>query len=235
MDNAKGFLEVGLNERDEIVVNHPDLKPDAFGVGHIVFSPEQARYLATLLNKNAMMAESNARLKQEAAQREAAEAIPVDRSARVLTNSLPESAMPDYRETDSTGMQKAYVVLSEEERAKGFVRPLRRTYRHIGRSVCGEIQASGKLGGIVRVCTESLEHGGDHWNQFQELAQPDAARASTEHLIGGCNSTTTMGISIAETYARDPGFYGGTFCATCRTHFPLVEFVWEGTTEQVGS
>jgi hypothetical protein len=44
-----GFLEVGTNGRGEIVVNHPDLKPDADGVGHIVFSPDQALNLAKLL------------------------------------------------------------------------------------------------------------------------------------------------------------------------------------------
>jgi hypothetical protein len=30
-----------------------------------------------------------------------------------------------------TGMQKDYLVLSEEERAKGFVRPVRTQYRHL--------------------------------------------------------------------------------------------------------
>ena len=30
-------------------------------------------------------------------------------------------------------MQKAYVVLTEAERAKGFVRPVRRTYVHVGK------------------------------------------------------------------------------------------------------
>ena len=73
-------------------------------------------------------------------------------------------------------MQKAYVVLSEAERAKGFVRPFRDAYRHLK---CGKI--------------------------------------------------TTMGRAIAETYARDPEFYSGTFCTTCRAHFPVGEdgeFTW---------
>jgi hypothetical protein len=42
-------LEVGTNGRGEVLVNHPNLEPDADGVGHIVFSPNQARNLATLL------------------------------------------------------------------------------------------------------------------------------------------------------------------------------------------
>lgn len=106
---------------------------------------------------------------------------PVDRSKRTLTDGSPET--PDHREIDpATGMQKGYIVLSEEERHKGFVRPVRRIYVH-----------------------------------------------------NACGSETIMGISLAETYARDPGFYSGTFCASCRAHYPLDQFVWQGTTERVGS
>lgn len=98
-----------------------------------------------------------------------------------LTDGSPVT--PDHREINpETGMQKGYVVLSEEERAKGFIRPLRHSYVHL---TCGE--------------------------------------------------TTTMGNAIAETYARDPYFYSGTFCAHCREHFPLEEFRWEGTNEEAGS
>jgi hypothetical protein len=40
--------------------------------------------------------------------------------------------------------------------------------------------------------------------------------------------------AIAETFARDPKFYGATFCATCREHFAVCEFSWlDGT--KVGS
>lgn len=109
------------------------------------------------------------------------EVPPVDRSARVLSDGSPET--PDHREINpATGQQKGYIVLTAEERTKGFVRPVRRTYKH---KVCG--------------------------------------------------TTTTMAQSIAETYARDPEFYSGTFCCYCRSHFPLNEFVWDGTNEQVGS
>ena len=93
---------------------------------------------------------------------------------------------PDHRELDpKTGQQRAYVVLSEEERAKGFVRPVRRSYVHL---LCG--------------------------------------------------SVTTMGQSIAETYARDPFFYSGTFCVACAAHFPVGEdgqFVWDGDGQKVGT
>lgn len=99
----------------------------------------------------------------------------------VLTDG--SAVTPDHREIDpATGQQRGYVVLSAEERAKGFVRPLRLSYVH-----------------------------------------------------RKCGVVTRMAQSIAETYARDPSFYSGTFCVGCRTHRPLHEFRWDGTDEQVGS
>lgn len=68
------------------------------------------------------------------------------------------------------GQHEAYWILSEEERAKGFVRPVRRSYVHL------------KCGGV-----------------------------------------TSMGQAIAETYARDPSYYGATFCCQCGTHFGLLD------------
>ena len=56
-DKVTGVLEVGTNGNGEVVINHPDLKPDKKGVGHIVFSPRQARNLARLLLKQADIAE----------------------------------------------------------------------------------------------------------------------------------------------------------------------------------
>jgi hypothetical protein len=76
-----------------------------------------------------------------------------------------------------TGMQNKYVVLSDEERAKGFIRPVRRTYVH-----------------------------------------------------ERCGVATTMGQAIAETYARQPTYYGGTYCVGCQSHFDVGEhgeFVWD--------
>ena len=83
---------------------------------------------------------------------------------------------PGHREIQPSGQQKDYVVLSEAERGRGFVRPYRDAYRHLK-----------------------------------------------------CGAITTMGRALAETYARDPDFYSGTFCATCRSHFPVGEdgeFTW---------
>lgn len=93
---------------------------------------------------------------------------------------------PGLSEIDpETNMQAKYLVLSDEERTRGFVRPVRREYLH---EICGTV--------------------------------------------------TTMGQAIAETYARDPLFYGATYCAFCREHRPVGpngEFVWDHTEEKVGT
>jgi hypothetical protein len=178
-DKIEGFLVVGTNEKGEVVVNHPDLKPDENGVGHIVFSVNQAEHFAHLLLSKAREAEREhrSRLWQE----QVKNAPPVDRTQRQLSGGKPET--DDHREINpDTGQQKGYIVLTPQERAKGFVRRVRRTYKH-----------------------------------------------------SKCGSTTTCSQDIAETYARDPSFYGGTFCCTCRAHFPLTEFHWIDDGEQVGT
>lgn len=53
---VQGTLEIGTTGEGEVIVTHPDIDPDEEGVGHIVFSPEQARNLARLLLKNAARA-----------------------------------------------------------------------------------------------------------------------------------------------------------------------------------
>ena len=57
MDIIEGYLEVGHNEKGEVIINHPRMKLDANGVGHIVFSPAQARNLAESLLQHAFDAE----------------------------------------------------------------------------------------------------------------------------------------------------------------------------------
>lgn len=69
-----------------------------------------------------------------------------------------------------------YLVLSADERKKGFVRPYREAYYHLG-----------------------------------------------------CGGVTYMGPLIAATYARDPHFYGATYCCKCRMHKAVGgsgEFAW---------
>lgn len=79
----------------------------------------------------------------------------------------------------------AYLVLSEAERAKGFVRPVRKSYKHVTGRACGTV--------------------------------------------------TTMSDELAETYARDPWFYGATYCTGCHMHLPVSEFMWDDDATVVGS
>lgn len=87
-------------------------------------------------------------------------------------------------DNEPAGQNRKYLVLSEQERKDGFVRPLRETYVH-----------------------------------------------------ETCGSRTTMALAIAQTYAKNPSFYGATYCVGCRMHRPVGvngEFVWlDG--EKVGS
>lgn len=75
------------------------------------------------------------------------------------------------------------------------------------------------------------------YEEYPESESPMRGRYWTKAQIeSGCGTVTTMGQSIAETYARDPKFYGGTFCCGCGKHFPVEEFVWtDGSGERVGS
>lgn len=90
-----------------------------------------------------------------------------------LTRGIDENPVPQA---------EVYLVLSEEERTKGFVRPVRDTYLH---SVCG--------------------------------------------------TETTMGTVLSETYARDPKFYGATYCCHCKKHLDVNEFTWVKDGQIVGS
>ncbi len=63
-EKIEGYLEVGSNGEGEVVINHGDLTPDENGVGHIVFSPTQARNLARILSKMALRADLETRAKR---------------------------------------------------------------------------------------------------------------------------------------------------------------------------
>jgi hypothetical protein len=62
--------------------------------------------------------------------------IPVERSAQILTDGSPVPEDRSHVKLRADGQQEGYVVLSPEERAKGFVRPYRDAYRHLK---CGKI------------------------------------------------------------------------------------------------
>lgn len=92
-----------------------------------------------------------------------------------LTTDPNDPRLTGFATPDKPGPQaEVYLVLSEEERAKGFVRPVRTSYVH-----------------------------------------------------DRCRTATTMGRALAETYARDPKFYGSTYCVACRAHHPVSEFKWD--------
>lgn len=58
-----------------------------------------------------------------------------------LTDGSPVPPDRSHTEIDrATGMQKGYIVLSPEERAKGFVKPVRRSYTH---DKCGTLTTMG--------------------------------------------------------------------------------------------
>lgn len=50
-----------------------------------------------------------------------------------------------------------------------------------------------------------------------------------------CGALTQMGNALSETYARQPDFYGSTFCVGCKNHFPVAEFMWDGSDDRVGA
>ena len=79
----------------------------------------------------------------------------------------------------------------------------------------------------------------DHWVLSEEERQKGFIRPVREvYLHEKCNTTTKMPYACAETYARQPNFYGSTFCCHCCDYFPVGingEFVWQNTKEKVGT
>lgn len=108
-------------------------------------------------------------------------------------------------DTDEVPQAEVYLVLSDEERAKGFVRPVRTAYVH------------------------------RFWKDWRDEPLPDVITPENRGELGGCGALTTMGLAIAETYARDPKFYGGTYCTGCSKHLPIEEFRWDADGTVVGS
>jgi hypothetical protein len=62
-----------------------------------------------------------------------------------------------------------------------------------------------------------------------EFVRPVRTSYIHDPRYGGCGAVTTMNVTIAETYARQPNFYGATYCVGCMKHRPVGvdgEFVW---------
>lgn len=141
-------------------------------------------------------------------------------------NPCLQVKMPD-------GQQACYLVLSDEEKAKGFVRPVRRTYKHIGPE---------KPKYPLRTLTDEeyeryIKFGYSAYEEYPESELPTTGKFWMQDELAriDCNGITSMGQSIAETYARNPKFYGGTFCCKCGKHYPVGEFVWIDDGSVVGS
>ena len=160
---------------------------------------------------------------------------PVDRSAQELTDGSPVPEDRSHTELKENGQQKGYVVLSPEERSKGFVRPVRQSYIHVG-----PLGPKYPLRDLDPATEKHFEASG--YVKFEQY--PGEAHVTNGRLwmqsqldaVGkGCGTRTTMGLALAETYARDPKFYGGTFCCGCGKHLPVDEFIWDdGSEERVG-
>lgn len=123
---------------------------------------------------------------------------------------------------EPTKMAEVYLVLSEEERSKGFVRPVRHTYIHTGirpeyplRDLDEDEKARYYRYGYIKYEEYPASHSlaGRYWTK--------------EMLESGCGTATTMGQALAETYARKPDFYGSTWCCHCKRHIAVYEFRWE--------
>ena len=151
---------------------------------------------------------------------------------------------PGLNKVKENGQQEAYIILSDEERAKGFVRPVRQSYVHIGRALShfmginriltNDERAQYPNKNYVAVMTVMVnEDGSFKGGAYVTQEEIDAWKAGIR--VGGCGESTKMATAIAETYARNPKFYGATFCVCCGKHLPVGEFVWEGTNEEVGS
>lgn len=82
----------------------------------------------------------------------------------------------------SRPIKKATYILTDKERDRGYVRPVRQTYTH-----------------------------------------------------KKCGKDTMLAIALAQGFAGDLSFLREAYCTTCGKHFPVSDFLWEETEEEVGS
>lgn len=138
-------------------------------------------------------------------------------------------------DTEPAPQKEVYLVLSEDERAKGFVRPVRESYKHVGLSTKYPLRDLTDY--------EKERHAGRGYVKFEVYPESESPKtgkywtqAELDKIGKGCGTITTMGRALAETYARDPAFYGATYCVHCGLHLPVAEFVWVASNdERVGS
>ena len=143
-----------------------------------------------------------------------------------LTTDPNDPRLTHGVDTQPAPQAPVYLVLSEDERAKGFVRPLRRAYKHVG------IAPKHPLRDLT--ADEHARYDQYGYVKFEAYPQP---RPDGSSVVGRwwtqaqldkrpCRTVTTMGLPLCETYARKPDFYGSTYCCSCAMHLPVEEFVW---------
>lgn len=81
-----------------------------------------------------------------------------------------------------------------------------------------------------------LGHGADSTptpqnKKYLVLSEAERAKGFTRpyrdaYHHSTCGTITTMGRGLSETYAREPKFYGSTYCVHCGMHRPVGEFRW---------
>lgn len=157
-------------------------------------------------------------------------------SGRAAVNAEDAPVPDSARRPD--GQYADHWVLCEEERKKGFVRPVRKSYQHVGAP--GPTHPLRDLTEDEKRCYSEL--GYVKYEPYLPEPGPIVGRFWTQDQLDkigkGCGVVTSMPQAIAETYAREPGYYGSTFCCGCRQYLPVGktgEFVWDGTDERVGT
>ena len=129
---------------------------------------------------------------------------------------------------------EVYLVLSKEEIAKGFVRPVRDSYIHTGKQI--DVSEMRNLTEEEKVRYKDYNYIGFISNEDKHSSFSVVGRYITEKDIkSGCGIVTRINQTIAKTYARSPKFYGFTYCVGCSKHLPIEEFTWDGTDQKVGS
>lgn len=150
--------------------------------------------------------------------------------AMSLTTDRNDPRLSHGIDTEPVEQAKVYLILSDEERAKGFVRAYRDRYTHVGQKPTCALrdltdEEHERYDKYDYVAFEAYPVSSQGLGRFWTQAQLDAK---------GCGILTVMGQALSETYAREPSFYGATYCVGCRMHKPVAEFVWDDG-EAVGS
>lgn len=148
------------------------------------------------------------------------------RPAKVTLSGKP-AATPDGPAPqpidETSGQHKDHWILSPGERAKGFVRPVRLSYKHVGerpRFPLRDLTEQEKI--------DQAPYGYVKFEKYPESESPVTGRMWTQaQLDSGCGVVTSMPRPIAETWARDLSFYGQTMCCGCRAYLPVGEFEWD--------